>query len=30
MKINTVGVLGAGLMVNGFIPIFKVPFLHHH
>jgi len=23
-------VLGAGLMVNGFIPIFKVPFLHHH
>ena len=24
------GVLGAGLMVNGFIPIFKVPFLHHH
>ena len=23
-------VLGAGLTVNGFIPIFSVPFLHHH
>jgi len=23
-------VLGAGLTVNGFVPIFKLPFLHHH
>jgi len=23
-------VLGAALTVNGFVPIFKVPFLHHH
>jgi hypothetical protein len=23
-------VLGAGLTVNGFVPIFSVPFLHHH
>jgi hypothetical protein len=23
-------ILGAGLTVNGFIPIFSVPFLHHH
>jgi Domain of unknown function (DUF4337) len=23
-------VLGAGLTVNGFVPVFKLPFLHHH
>ena len=23
-------VLGAGLAVNGFVPIFTLPFLHHH
>ena len=23
-------VLGAGLTLNGFVPVFKLPFLHHH
>ncbi len=23
-------VLGVGLVVNGFVPVFKLPFLHHH